>query len=170
MRPEGHRRLAVLIFEKTYRATLDALSDGFGCQAAEIWSFDDAQSRRAAESRKICIRDISRRPPRPGSLSEKGRRVVMPGPAAGPRGQTRPGYGNRAGACGRPRPEQSERTPVKRRSTPGSRRCPSPPGSRRRRHRCLPAGCRPPQSGGNSGSGFPGCGPDHPWRRRWRSW
>ena len=25
MRPEGHRRLAVLIFEKTYRATLDAL-------------------------------------------------------------------------------------------------------------------------------------------------
>lgn len=51
MRPEGHRRLAVLIFEKTYRATLDALSDGFGCQAAEIWSFDDAQSRRAAELR-----------------------------------------------------------------------------------------------------------------------
>ena len=50
MRPQGKRRLAVLVFEKTYRATLDALTAEYGCQAAEIWSFDDAQSRRAAET------------------------------------------------------------------------------------------------------------------------
>ncbi len=50
MRPQGKRRLAVLVFEKTYDATLDALTAEYGCQAAEIWSFDDAQSRRAAET------------------------------------------------------------------------------------------------------------------------
>ena len=102
MRPEGHRRLAVLIFEKTYRATLDALSDGFGCQAAEIWSFDDAQSRRAAESRKICISDISRRPPRPGSLlSEEERREVMP---TLPKAPARRAYGSQRNRASMRRP------------------------------------------------------------------
>lgn len=49
-RPEGQRRVAVLVFEKTYRATLDGLIQGLNCRSADIWSFDDAQSRHRAES------------------------------------------------------------------------------------------------------------------------
>lgn len=49
-RPEDRRRVAVLVFEKTYRATLDALVEGLDCRSADIWSFDDAQVRRTAES------------------------------------------------------------------------------------------------------------------------
>ena len=53
----GQRRVATLLFEKSYPATLDALAAGADCRAAEIWSFDDAPMRRALES-ELAAQDI----------------------------------------------------------------------------------------------------------------
>ena len=46
----GQKRVATLLFEKSYPTTREALAGGLDCGAAEIWSFDDASTRRALES------------------------------------------------------------------------------------------------------------------------
>ena len=45
-----HRRVATLLFEKSYPTPFDALALGAESRMAEIWSFDDAATRRALES------------------------------------------------------------------------------------------------------------------------
>lgn len=45
-----HRRVATVLFEKSYPTTLDALAISADCRTAEIWSFDDAPTRRALEA------------------------------------------------------------------------------------------------------------------------
>lgn len=45
-----HRRVATLLFEKTYPTTFDIPAMRTDCRTAEIWSFDDAPTRRARES------------------------------------------------------------------------------------------------------------------------
>ena len=49
-RRDSQRRVATLLFEKVYPTLLETLSGGPDCRMAEIWSFDDAPTRRAMES------------------------------------------------------------------------------------------------------------------------
>lgn len=49
-RQGGKRRVAVLLFEKSYPSLVGSCLDVATCSSAEGWSFDDLTSRRAAES------------------------------------------------------------------------------------------------------------------------
>lgn len=50
-RPQGQRRVALLVFERNYGARAEAPIPGPDCRSAEIWGFDDAQGRHRTESR-----------------------------------------------------------------------------------------------------------------------
>ena len=46
----GQKRVATLLFEKSYPTTREVLAGGLDCRAVEIWSFDDVSTRWALES------------------------------------------------------------------------------------------------------------------------
>lgn len=50
-RPQGQRRVALLVFERNYGARAEAPIPGPDCRSAEIWGFDDAQGRHRTELR-----------------------------------------------------------------------------------------------------------------------